>query len=148
MADPLTLSIAIISIVSSAATFSSKTTEFTKRARRSDNEIEAQLYEIKVMCEVLEECRGIIEASRNTTIPASVDRTMDVCHHRFQELMELMERHRRGLLQSNSTFARMSRWTKQLASESERRSAFSAFRNAVMLLRDLCTESATTSLLI
>ena len=146
MADPLTLTLTIVSIISSATSFTATTSALSRRVKKTDSEIQSQLHDIEVMCEVLEECQGIIEKSQNVKIPLSVERTLDICLIRYKELMEILERARVQRLHPGSTFSSFARWTKQLATENERKTAFSAFRNAVLLLRDLCTECVAPSL--
>lgn len=141
MAD-FTVAIAILSIISSSASFTAQTTQIQKRFKRSDREIENQMQEINVMSEVLKECWGIIEASRDAKIPESIPQALDSCQVRYVEMMDLMERFRNDRLESTGAMSNFKRLLKQTTSENERKSAFSAFRNAVMLLRDLCTEYA------
>ena len=140
MADPLFLSVAILSIISSATNFAAATSALTKNARNSADAFQSQSYEIDVMCEVLNECRGIIETSRNTTIPVSVERTLDICQTRFLHLMSIMEQSRKCLSQSNGTLKKLVERVRLLALEDARNAAFSGFRSTTLLLRDLCTE--------
>lgn len=88
------------------------------------------------MCEVLEECHDIVRASENVSIPPSVDRALHICLDRYTNLMALVERLRIDKLESRSLFTK---WH-QIVTEPERKAAFDAFRNSVMLLRDLCSE--------
>lgn len=138
----LSIIIGIASIISSGAAFTAQTSKTIKRLKGSDREIEHQMQEINVMCEVLQECDGIIKASRDAKIPDSIPQALESCQVRYVEMMDLMERFRNERLESNTAISRLRRVMKQSASESERKSAFSAFRNAALLLRDLCTEYA------
>ena len=133
----LTVLVAIVSIISSSASFGTQTTAISRRLKKSDREVENQMHEINVMCEVLKECYGIIQASRDAKVPSSIPRALDSCQVRYVEMMGLMERFRNERLEAETGLARYVRLAKQSATESERKSAFSAFRNAVILLRDL-----------
>lgn len=101
--------------------------DFTENAifRKSDREIRKKMQEINVICEIRRECYGIVEASRDAKVPDSILRAPDVCQDRFVEMMGLMEPSRNS---------RLTRLLKQ--SENERKTAFSAFKDAVDLLRD------------
>ena len=136
--DPLTLSIGIVALISSAANLTNSISRDISRLKNVERKIRDQVSEIEVMCDVLMECNEIIQASQDTKIPISVKRSFDFCEMRYQELMEFMPK--TPPLKSRSTVSKFVWRSKQLHTEKERKTALSGFRNAVLLLRDLCSE--------
>ncbi|KAL8845066.1 MAG: hypothetical protein Q9176_000738 [Flavoplaca citrina] len=112
--------LAILSIVSSSASFSAQTVRLRERLGRSDREVETQLHEIRILCEVLNECQAIIDASRNTTIPKSIPQALSSCQVRHVELMDVMNRFQNEKFESNTTVTKFLRQVRQSSTETER----------------------------
>jgi hypothetical protein len=131
MADPISMTAIISSLISTASGAAGLSRSITQSAP----ELERQLAEIDVLLVVLQETGKHFLSQRP---PKSVEAAMYVCQERHDELMKLMDRiqirHKKG------AWAKTIRAIKALVTADKRKLAFQGFRDSVLLLRDLSAE--------
>lgn len=137
--DPLTsvtLASTVIILISGAFTILLGTNRLYNAATNSIPELYRQTAETAVLKAVLEESIDIF--SRHGPLPESVMRAKRRCSECYDELMASLAYVR---LSGNwSRWKVLSNGIRAYVNENERRAAYLAFRDSVLLLRDLATE--------
>lgn len=133
----MTLTVAVLAMVATANATVVTAHRLFRQLESSDAEFERQMQEVQVLEDVLQECEGICRSSN--TVPRSIEHAMDVCTRRLKDLMWHMDRLFR-LYRSQGAMAVWRRRLSAIGKEEERRRALIAFRDSVLLLRDLCSE--------
>ena len=133
----LGIAFSIISIFSSTTAFITSTSSISRKFRDGGAEIKKQLNDIKVLCHLLDECEQTF--NDYGTVPDSINRCLGLCVDRHRDLMEILNRLRLVQLESRGLAAMTSRF-RIVFMEDERKVAYNAFRDSVLLLRDLSSE--------
>ncbi|RDL37958.1 uncharacterized protein BP5553_05391 [Venustampulla echinocandica] len=133
--DPFTLVVIIGSIVTSTASFTSSVSKVADGLTRSDPSLKNTIQELNVLMLVLGECENIFTSG--TEVSKAAEGALSICLERYNHLMEMLQRYR---IESKGSFATSMRKLRVYLKESERKLAFDAFRDSVILLRDLASE--------
>lgn len=138
MADPISLATSIISIVSTTATFSARLQNAAQQFGDSNPELQRQLEDISVLLAVLQECKSLFVSG--VQIPLAAEGAMKACASRHNNLFTVMNRIERCHSRRRSAIFGFLQVPRMITLEGDRRSAFHAFRDSVLLLRDLISE--------
>jgi hypothetical protein len=138
MADPLTLTFAIFSIVSSTTAFSATLHDTLRKIREHEPELRKQIDDISVLVAVLQECGALFMS--DIRIPEAAEGAMDACVSRHHDLVAVMHQIEVYRSRRPSQFSKFLQSARIIARERERKAAFDAFRDSVLLLRDLASE--------
>ena len=140
----INLVISILAIGSSAASITWTTVQMRKKMNESGPAVTKQLEEIRVLCQVAQECEQMFSASG--TVTESIEQCLSQCMDRHAELMAQMAK-----LEPRSSYRGLIGDTKwklsAVARETDRKVAYNAFRDCVLLLRDLSSEYAFMNIL-
>ncbi|KAF2685244.1 hypothetical protein K458DRAFT_365545, partial [Lentithecium fluviatile CBS 122367] len=132
MADPLSLVVVFASLVNTTASLAA----IGKSFAHTIPEFERQIAEIDVLLLILEETtKTFVEYG---TLPRSVEAATLRCEACYVELKELIERH--WVTDRKGTTAKIKKRIRLVYTEDVRRAAYHAFRDSVLLLRDLASE--------
>jgi len=133
MAEFVLLSVAILGLVETTSRVTTRVRGLTVQVKDSDRELSRLAEELEILTEVLDECHETFKST--SSAPASVERSMNLCMSRHAELMYIVHKD----IRRAETMSIISR-IKTVFRQQERRIAYNAFRDSVLLLRDLASE--------
>ena len=136
--DPITLTVAVVSILSSTAAFSSRLGLGAAKFKDSRDDFHRWTQEILVLNQLLDECGS--KFLKETDLPKSLEGAMDTCVDRHKTLMDVLQALRVERFESPRGVFQMSSRAKYVLLENKRRSALRAYRESVLLIRDLTSE--------
>lgn len=132
MADPLSLVVVFATLVNTTASLAA----IGKSFAHTLPEFERQIAEIDVLLLILEETtKTFVDYG---TLPRSVEAATRRCEACYDELKTLIERH--WVKDGKNAALRIKRRLRLVHTEDARRAAYHAFRDSVLLLRDLASE--------
>lgn len=134
MADPLSLVVVLASLSTATASLYQTANSFAHIIP----ELERQLAEVEVLLLVLEETtRAFVDRGSLPKSVVAAAQRCEACYHELEKLLEdLVEKERKG----SQRRIKFRRTLKALSTEQARRAAYHAFRDSVLLLRDLAAE--------
>jgi len=133
VAESVLLSIAILGLVETTSRLTTRVRWLTSQVKDSDRELSKLGEELEILTEVLGECNETFRSA--SSAPASVERSMNLCVSRHAELMDIVHKDIRRA-ETTSIISRI----KTVFRQQERIIAYNAFRDSVLLLRDLASE--------
>lgn len=138
--DPIVLSIAIFSIVSSTTTITALLYDSAKKFKEGEPELQKQVEEFRVLGELFAECTSVFESG--IEIPRSATGALETCRIHHNEFIKLVQQAWK-FRESQGSISKFLRRARIATQENERRVAYNAFRDSVLLLRDISSESVT-----
>lgn len=134
MADPITLVAVVATLVSATASLAT----YTKSFQHAIPELERQIAEVDVLLLILQETTTtFIDFG---SLPKSVLAATKRCEQTYAILKEILDRMAEREKRRSKTLSIVKKNLRIVASEERRRAAYHAFRDSVLLLRDLASE--------